>query len=302
MPTLMEALVNQQRGPLSYGIPKPVVQPGAPTAPPPSVTPPPNMGGAPLYGDIWQYLDPNTEGAKNSWAKGTQNQTITGYAQDKEGNSTPTYGMDYNLSGIPDKYKGLVAGLYSTGGPGVQANYDFSKIGGGHTVFGNDKNSTIDQMYSLGSDPNKPPTLYMKAEGGRAQDDTAVKDRSQVKWDPRFGWITPKMNLIHPVQEKLSGVDIAGMALGAAMGGGLFGAVSPAMGLGMAGMNALHGLGDGQNWKQMLMNIAPSLIGMGIGGMGGLSGFKLPPEIATALQYAKYGKGAYDIANLMKKG
>lgn len=259
--------------------------------------------GAPMYGDIWNYLDPGTEGAKAWLTQGATDPSEGSYIQDKDGNMNfvPAQKWTVDQSKIPEKYRGLIQGYRSTTvGSNMDTQYDWSKIGGGGTVFGNDVNSTINQMRSLGTDPNKPPTLYMKSHG-REQDDEAVKDKSQVKWDPKFGWITPKMNVIHPVPEKTSAIDYAGMALGAAMGGGLLGAVSPAMGLGMAGMNALHGLGSGANWKQTLLSMAPSLIGMGMGASG-ISFPKLPPELAQAMKYAQYAKTGYGIYNAMNRG
>ncbi len=252
----------------------------------------------PLYGDIFQYLDPNTEGAKSTWAKQVQG-TTNHLETDANGNQVLVWdkAIEPDNSMIPDKYKGLVTGTYSTagGGGGLNARYDTSKLPN-QGKLANGRNIT--DMVSLGLDRNAgPKTITRGSEfGGRDQDTSMVADKSQMLWDDNFGWVNPKMNFKHPIEEKLSPVDYAGMALGAGMGA----FASPVMAAAMAGMNGLHAFGDASlnggkmNWGQLALQIAPSLIGMG--------GFKLPPELANLMKYLNYAKMGYGGYNAIKNG
>lgn len=252
--------------------------------------------------DIFNYINPNLEGAKGpgGWLTQTTNPdpTAGSYMQDNNGNQvfvpTPTYTVDQ--SKIPDKYKGLVTGVTSSGpgsGGGLTANIDWSKVGGSKTADGFDLASLANAgPISLGT--GAQPNLYIKSQGGRKQDDMYVTNQKDVHYDPRFGWFTSGMNISHPPEDK-SALDYIGQA--AQIGVGL---LNPAMGLGMGLIQAGgHGIDTG-DWKGALRSAAPSLIAAGLGGtfgdLGGLGsiGSSIPPDVARALQIAKTGYGFYN--------
>lgn len=289
--SLMTELVRMQRGPLDMSIPKPVIPPtGVNTPPPPTgITPPPptNGGGTPMYGDIFNYLNPNTEAAKQyGWLTQAPNGQ-SHYETDKDGNSTLVQDMGYQVdqSKIPAQYRGMIQGMQGVQGNGIQTQYDFSKMP--KTVFGGDVSKM--QTLGTGAQPNFKSDL-----GAQTQH---IVDPSKVKWDPNYGWITPQDNI--KTQQKDAGgafgfMDKYGMGIG--LGLMSMGLASPLATALTAGFGGLKNYGDTGNWKQALLGAAPGLIGGGIG----MSGLQLPPGVAEALKYAKYGKGAYDAINMMR--
>jgi len=277
----------------------------------------------PAYGDIFNYLDPRTEGAHDTsgvyggvpgtgWATPTQGDII-GYHTEHQGGGeggtvdvqVPDYAQNYTIdqSKIPDKYKGLVS-QYTAAGGGSQGDvgYDFSKLpNGGVTKYGH-----INDMTSLGMDQSKGPTMFNDATkwGGRHEDSTAVQDPSKVYWDDNYGWITPQNNIFHPIPEKNGVIDTIGnigmMAGLAAMGmpelGGSLGG-----GLAASAFGGIKNYGETGNWKNSVIGMAPGLIGAGLG-LSGISMPSLPPALQQAMQLAKYAKTGYGVYKMIRGG
>ncbi len=275
---------RQTEGPIR-GRPSATGYPVSPMAPPPSISTPTGPSGAPTgdapYADYFQYANAGPD-TGSAWLAGTPAESgWTGGTNIGEGQvvGQTWKGYDYKEpANIPDKYKGLLKynemGT-STGGPNAQSGFQMNKdviAKLPKTKFG-----TVDNVTSLGKDG--------KGTGGPAMH---LINPNLKYYDQNFGWITPKNNIVEDRHFTDTFADtIMPMVASAAFGG--IGMPSWATGL----ASGAQSLGNGGDWKSALMNLAASGVGASISG-GGLN---LPPELAQALKYARYGKTAYDIYN-----
>lgn len=241
------------------------------------------MASTPQYADIFNYLNPNTEGAKASWAQmqNSTDPTAGSYQQDSNGNTVfvPTQVWKGDTSSVPDKYKGMVQNIQNIGG-NTTASYNFSRLPNqGRLADGR----TIDQMIGLGA--GSAPQLAHSVQGGRQPDNWYVTDKNKVSYDPNYGWVTNKMNFSHP-PEPNSWMDTVGKA---AWAGGMAG-----FGLGGSLLGAVKNYGDTGSWQNAMKGALPGLVGYGIG--------QFAPSLSSLYNGAKMGYGAYNTIHNMSNG
>lgn len=266
-----------------------------PAAPSPSLNGPLAGTSTPKYADIFRYIS----------MPGVYDNTGNKSIDDKAGLTAPTWqtnghwetrqvgggengtrdeqfwvpGEHGYTEGTPDQYKGLQK-WNETGDErsGWQLDADaLNKLNLPKTKFG-----TVDNVAFFGT--GKEPTK--NAQGAYNQ---ILYDSVKPVWDNNYGWIAPKKEL-HGGDEKQDAMINAGIMTALSLGMGPMGlGVMPSWASGAVGLAKT--IGEGGNWKNAAINLAPSLIG----GFGGNLG--LPPEM---LQYLQYGKTAASLANYFK--
>jgi hypothetical protein len=189
-------------------------------------------------------------------------------------------------SNVPDAMKGIM-------------QYDPNVVGkeGRNDVFRLNK-SMIDKFPKTRfGDVSNVASMGFGAEPGAVQGtygQTDLMNPGAKVWDENYGWITPKANLGNKKEARndaiTNGIIQSIMSFGMGPMGILPGGGIP--GLASAAVGATKTFADSGNWKQALLNIAPGLIGAGLGG----AGLKLPPELIQALKYGKQAYGLYGAA------
>lgn len=280
---------------------------------PKPVTPPPTTPtGVPKYADYNQYnpfwarynygansQSGNDPSSPYQFTGGQKNYGEQGSSEGQGGHWEMTGGenamtqwvpdavqMTVDESKIPDKYKGV----WSSGGPETSQHdvykQDDHKL---PPVMWGGKPMGISNFTTVGTDKNKGPDWG--AVVGSVRD---PKNKDMVMWDPNYGWITPSANLYSKKDQKenqMMGLMQAGLGLG-------FGAFMPGMipGIMRSIIGGAQSLGNGADWKSTLLNVAPGIIGAGMGG----AGFHLPPALSQALKYAQYAKTGYGLYKGLK--